>query len=78
MHVPFHVVEHVKQNMEYVKQTAESDKPWWIKTYSGKFTVKSAWELLRRREEETDFLQEAIDTWYSFQNVFFGLEGMDK
>ncbi|KAH0661693.1 hypothetical protein KY284_026624 [Solanum tuberosum] len=78
MHVPFHIVEHVKQNMEYVKQTAESDKPWWIKTYSGKFTVKSAWKLLRRREEETDFLHEAIDTCWFVGTLDPGEAGHDE
>ncbi|KAH0712634.1 hypothetical protein KY289_008593 [Solanum tuberosum] len=28
------------------------DKPWWIKTSTGKFSVKSAWEILRKKVEE--------------------------
>ncbi|KAH0669288.1 hypothetical protein KY285_023447 [Solanum tuberosum] len=55
MHIPTHVVEHVKQNMKYVRQDDVSDRPWWTKTCSGKFTVKSAWELPRKRKVETDF-----------------------
>ncbi|WMV29181.1 hypothetical protein MTR67_022566 [Solanum verrucosum] len=55
MHIPTHVVEHVKQNMKYVRQDDVSDRPWWTKTCSGKFTVKSAWELPRKRKMETDF-----------------------
>lgn len=45
MHIPAHVVEHVKQNMENVRQDDISYSPLWTKTCSGKFIVKSTWEL---------------------------------
>ncbi|KAG5595986.1 hypothetical protein H5410_037218 [Solanum commersonii] len=32
-----------------------SDKPWWTRTNFGLFSVKSAWNLIRKREEETKF-----------------------
>ncbi|XP_049406079.1 uncharacterized protein LOC125869665 [Solanum stenotomum] len=50
-HLPINVIDHVKQHLNHVRQSDEGDKPWWIKTSSGKFTVKSAWDVLRKREE---------------------------
>lgn len=50
-HLPYHVVEHIRQHMDHIRQTDMGDKPWWIKTSTGKFSVKSAWEILRKKEE---------------------------
>ncbi|KAG5595365.1 hypothetical protein H5410_036597 [Solanum commersonii] len=55
MHLPPHVVDHVKLHMDQIRQLELSDKPWWTKTSSGHFIVKSAWDLIRKRKEETDF-----------------------
>lgn len=53
MQLPQHVVDHVKF---YINQiTGLSNKPWRPKTSSGLFSVKSAWNLIRKREEETSF-----------------------
>ncbi|KAH0679665.1 hypothetical protein KY289_020902 [Solanum tuberosum] len=50
-HLPYHVVEHIRQHMDHIRRTDMGDKPWWIKTSTGKFSVKSAWEILRKKEE---------------------------
>ncbi|KAH0639694.1 hypothetical protein KY285_036280 [Solanum tuberosum] len=56
-HLPINVIDHVKQHLNHVRQSDEGDKPWWIKTSSGMFTVKSAWDVLRKREEINGFGQ---------------------
>ena len=75
---PNHILEHAKQNMDYFRQSDKGDRPWWIKTSSGKFTVKSAWNLLRKKEEETIFFQKYLHEGSPFKNIFLCLEGVDK
>ncbi|WMV33517.1 hypothetical protein MTR67_026902 [Solanum verrucosum] len=41
----------VWQHMDHIRQTDMGDKPWWIKTSTRKFSVKSAWEILRKKKE---------------------------
>ncbi|KAH0669403.1 hypothetical protein KY285_023565 [Solanum tuberosum] len=41
--------------MDQIIQSDLSDKPWWTNTSSGQFSVKSAWDIIRKREEEADF-----------------------
>ncbi|KAH0685852.1 hypothetical protein KY284_016405 [Solanum tuberosum] len=53
-YVPEYVVNHVTLNLCNVKLSGQSDKSWWTKTSTGKFSVKSAWELLRQREDIND------------------------
>jgi len=55
LHLPQYVLDHVRINMDQIRQSDLSDKPWWTNTSSGQFSVKSAWNLIRKREEETDF-----------------------
>ncbi|KAH0679056.1 hypothetical protein KY284_020141 [Solanum tuberosum] len=52
-----YVVDHIRLNMSHVKLIDQGDKPWWTKTRSGKFTVKSAWDLLRQKENSNDDLK---------------------
>lgn len=33
------------------------DKPWWTKNSTGKFTTKSAWEILRQRADANEDLK---------------------
>ncbi|MCD7450391.1 hypothetical protein HAX54_005735, partial [Datura stramonium] len=43
---------HVKATMGNVQFSPQSDRPWWTKTENRKFSVKSAWELLRYKEDK--------------------------
>ncbi|XP_059310971.1 uncharacterized protein LOC132062414 [Lycium ferocissimum] len=47
--LPAAIVDHVRMELGLFVRTDEIDKPWWILTSSGKFTVKSASEKLRKR-----------------------------
>ncbi|KAH0682950.1 hypothetical protein KY290_021538 [Solanum tuberosum] len=56
-YVPEHVVDHIRNNMSQLKLVNQGDKPWWTVTSNGKFSVKSAWELLRVKENVCDDLK---------------------
>ncbi|XP_060195246.1 uncharacterized protein LOC132624493 [Lycium barbarum] len=58
--IPGYVVEHVKQYFSNYTITDECDHPWWLMTTSGKFSVSSAWELLRNRRNAA----------YQFRNIW--------
>lgn len=56
-HIPAHIVDHVRNHMDHVRQSEMGDKPWWTKTSSGKFSIKNAWEILRKKDEVSIFLR---------------------
>lgn len=71
-HLPNNIVEHVRLNMQYIRQSGQGDKAWWTLSSTGKFTVKSAWELLRHR---ADFSEDFEKIWVKglpFKISFFG------
>lgn len=46
-----YIAEHIRNNLSQIKMVNQVDKPWWTKTSIGMFRVKSAWEILRHKEE---------------------------
>ncbi|XP_059288975.1 uncharacterized protein LOC132042454 [Lycium ferocissimum] len=46
---PEDIVQHIMQEIDIKHASNEWDTPWWMMTSSGKFTVASAWKLLRQR-----------------------------
>lgn len=40
-HFPNNIIEQVRLNMGYIRYSEKVDKPWWTKSSSGKFTVRS-------------------------------------
>lgn len=50
--LPDHIMEHIKHHIDHIRPINMGDRLWWIKTSTGKFSVKSAWEILRNKEEE--------------------------
>ncbi|XP_060216649.1 uncharacterized protein LOC132644109 [Lycium barbarum] len=46
---PADVVEYILEDLELREISDQWDKPWWMMTSTGKFTVSSAWDLLRQR-----------------------------
>lgn len=53
--LPSKVVNHISTFLPLNSNTTSSDKPWWILSKSGEFTVKTVWEQLRRRREKSWF-----------------------
>ncbi|KAH0650670.1 hypothetical protein KY285_032001 [Solanum tuberosum] len=48
--VPEYVVDHVTHNMRFLQLEDLADKPWCTKSSTGYFSVKSVWEVLRKKE----------------------------
>ncbi|KAH0661671.1 hypothetical protein KY284_026602 [Solanum tuberosum] len=84
--LPECIVEHVKCHMDQVRQTTMGDKPWWMKTSTGKFCVKSAWEMLRRRDETYAAgiigpwiqLKQAMKKWWEAQVLHGGVYSVNQ
>lgn len=70
-HLPDHIISHVRKHMDHVRQSDMGDKPWWTKTSSGKFSVKSAWEIVRKKAEVFDFLTKLWVQGLPFKMPFF-------
>ncbi|XP_060200867.1 uncharacterized protein LOC132629156 [Lycium barbarum] len=49
---PADIVEHIKSDIYIEKLHGVWDRPWWMPTSTGKFTVNSAWEILRHKGQE--------------------------
>ncbi|KAG5599353.1 hypothetical protein H5410_030723 [Solanum commersonii] len=47
---PDYVIDHVQTNLHPAYLSNQGDKAWRIETNNGKFTVKSAWDLLRYKK----------------------------
>ncbi|XP_075084899.1 uncharacterized protein LOC142168137 [Nicotiana tabacum] len=43
--------EHIRLNVHYEGSEGYWDKPYWMPTPSGKFSVSSAWQILRHRAD---------------------------
>ncbi|XP_059306203.1 uncharacterized protein LOC132057591 [Lycium ferocissimum] len=50
--LPEDIVQHIIQNIKPYLQQVDNDIAWWINTNNGEFTVKSAWDQLRQRNQE--------------------------
>ncbi|XP_075095205.1 uncharacterized protein LOC142173504 [Nicotiana tabacum] len=48
---PKDVVEHIKK-IHYDSRRERWDKPYWMPTSSGKFTINSSWQILRHRRHK--------------------------
>ncbi|XP_075091458.1 uncharacterized protein LOC142171670 [Nicotiana tabacum] len=45
------IVEHIRLNVHYEGSEGYWDRPYWMPTPSGKFSVSSAWQILRHRAD---------------------------
>lgn len=71
-HLPKTIVEHVKQNMNYFRQGTNNDRPWWTKSSKGLFNVRSAWEIVRCKEDYNAELDRIWMKGLPFKISFFG------
>jgi len=71
-HLPNNIIEHVRLNMGYIRLSGEVDKPWWTKSSNGKFTVKSAWDILRNRSICNNDFKKLWVEGLPFKISFFG------
>ncbi|XP_060195017.1 uncharacterized protein LOC132624223 [Lycium barbarum] len=52
--LPEEVVNHIQQHIKVPLELEGDDKAWWQLTKNGLFTVKSAWDYMRQREEKRE------------------------
>ncbi|XP_060200379.1 uncharacterized protein LOC132628633 [Lycium barbarum] len=70
---PTDIVDHIPEELDFHESTEEWDKPRWMMTTSGKFTVRSAWELLRRKFVKSDIYKSIWIPGLPFKISFFFL-----
>ncbi|XP_059315804.1 uncharacterized protein LOC132066519 [Lycium ferocissimum] len=69
--LPKQVVNHVKSELSIMGKSTDADVPWWNSTNSGKFTVGSAWNLMRQQEQESLNYQRIWSKGVPFKISFF-------
>lgn len=47
------MVQHITENVSPHLLDVDNDKAWWMGDTSGNFTVKSAWEIFRKKQEQS-------------------------
>lgn len=71
------VIEYVKNQMNNVKVETVKDRIWQTKTNSAKFTIKSAWEMLRKKKDNSEDIHASWCKSLSLSSLFlFG--GFDQ
>lgn len=69
--LPEDVCKHVQNVIGVVEDTEEWDTPRWMLTSSGKFTVGSAWEVLRQGNDEQEIAKKIWAKGVPFKFSFF-------
>lgn len=46
------MVDYIMDNINLALQTDKTDIAWWMRSTSGTFSVKTAWNLLRSRNKK--------------------------
>ncbi|XP_060190628.1 uncharacterized protein LOC132619879 [Lycium barbarum] len=73
---PNDIVEHIRQELGHIVRSDDKDKSWWMETSSGKFTVKSAWELLRQKATFSSHYEKLWIKRSALQGVIFLMENL--
>lgn len=47
------MVQHTIDNISPILMEVDNDKTWWMGETSGRFTVKSTWEIIRKKQEQS-------------------------
>ncbi|XP_060183224.1 uncharacterized protein LOC132613196 [Lycium barbarum] len=68
---PEDIVQHILQEIDIKCASNEWDRPWWMMTSTGKFTVSSAWHLLRQKANVTVPFQNMWIKGVPFKISFF-------
>ncbi|XP_060202424.1 uncharacterized protein LOC132630840 [Lycium barbarum] len=50
--VPEEIIDHIRSKLILQEGERQCDKPWWMLTSAGKFTVSSAWEIIRQKKQQ--------------------------
>lgn len=52
-HISEDMANHIMDNVKPITNV-DKDKPWWMGNSEGAFTVKSAFQLIRKKKEQGD------------------------
>lgn len=50
------MVDLIIQTVKPAVKESQNDKPWWMGNTSGQFTMKSAWEIIRKKKEKKEIM----------------------
>lgn len=70
-HLPEEYVLFVMTNIPPPKQTNRLDKPFWMLEASGNFSVRSAWNYIRQKDQEEDIFKNMWSKKLPFKQSFF-------
>ncbi|XP_060202140.1 uncharacterized protein LOC132630587 [Lycium barbarum] len=65
------IVQHIMQNISPPVDTLPLDKTWWMLEQNGKFSVKSAWNYIRQKDEREDIYKYMWERGLPFKLSFF-------
>ncbi|XP_060216614.1 uncharacterized protein LOC132644078 [Lycium barbarum] len=68
---PMDIVDHILEELHFHEPKEEWDRPRWMMTASGKFTVGTAWELLRSKVVKSDVFKNMWTSGVPFKISFF-------
>ncbi|XP_060182761.1 uncharacterized protein LOC132612660 [Lycium barbarum] len=68
---PMDIVDHILEELHFHEPTEEWDRPRWMMTASGKFTIGTAWELLRSKAVKSDVFKNIWTSGVPFKISFF-------
>ncbi|KAH0730385.1 hypothetical protein KY290_001417 [Solanum tuberosum] len=54
LYVSEEMTEHIINNISPVISKGEQETPWWTNNANGRFSVKSAWELMRKKKAKEE------------------------
>ncbi|XP_060190593.1 uncharacterized protein LOC132619834 [Lycium barbarum] len=68
---PMDIVDYILEELHFHEPKEEWDRPRWMMTASGKFTVGTAWELLRSKAVKSDVFKNMWISGVPFKISFF-------
>ncbi|XP_060183338.1 uncharacterized protein LOC132613336 [Lycium barbarum] len=68
---PMDIVDHILEELHLHEPKEEWDRPRWMMTASGKFTIGTAWELLRSKAVKSDVFKNMWTSGIPFKISFF-------
>ncbi|XP_060202373.1 uncharacterized protein LOC132630793 [Lycium barbarum] len=69
--LPINVCDRVLEELSIVEHSEEKDKAWWMASTIGKFTVGSAWNLLRKKAQTSAHFSKLWFKGVTFKISFF-------
>ncbi|XP_060202636.1 uncharacterized protein LOC132631055 [Lycium barbarum] len=68
---PMDILDHILEELHFHEPKEEWDRPRWMMTASGKFTVGTAWEFLRSKAVKSDVFKNMWTSGVPFKISFF-------